>query len=309
MVDNKQKTLIVIAGPTAVGKTDLCVSLAKKLDTEILNADSRQFYHEMQIGTARPTEAEMGGVKHHLMGSKSVLEAYSAGDFEDEALAILEKLFLKKDTIIMTGGSGMYIQAVCEGMDDMPSVDTTLRAQLNTQFEEEGLENLLQELKTKDPVFYQEVDQHNHKRVIRAVEVIRQTGQPFSTIRKGNKSIRPFKVVKICLERDREELYQRINLRVDLMLQAGLVQEALSLIKYREHYALKTVGYKEVFEREDGLYDHQAMVELIKRNTRRYAKKQLTWFRRDTTFNWFHPNEEDEVLNFINKELTQSNNM
>lgn len=293
------KKLIIIAGPTAVGKTDLCVKLAQLLDTEVVSADSRQFYRELAIGTAKPTPEEMQGVKHHFVDSHSIHDYYSVGDYEKECLAVLEDIFSRKDVAILTGGSGMFIKIVTDGIDEMPDTDLTLRATLMARLEIEGLTPLATELEALDPLYFAEVDQQNPQRIVRALEVCLSTGQPFSSFRKKQKAERPFSCVRIGLERPREELYQRIDKRMDLMLAAGLEEEAIRYIDYREHYALKTVGYKEIYEQLDGAYDKEEMLRLLKRNSRRYAKRQLTWFRNQDNFTWFDAKEEMRIITFV----------
>ena len=298
-MSNSSKYLIIIAGPTAVGKTDLCVRLAKHFDTEVVSADSRQFYQELAIGTAKPTPEEMKGVKHHFIDSHSIADYYSVGDYERDCLAVLDEIFTRKDVAILTGGSGMFIKIVTDGLDEMPEADLELRESLMARLETEGLDSLTTQLRELDPVYFEEVDQQNPQRIVRALEVCLATGQPFSAFRKKQKKERPFECIKIALERPREELYARIDLRMDLMLTQGLEEEARSALPYREHYALKTVGYKEIFEHWDGQYDREEMVRLLKRNTRRYAKRQLTWFRNQDDFQWFDPKQEDEIVKYI----------
>jgi tRNA dimethylallyltransferase len=285
-IKENTKTLIIIAGPTAVGKTDYCVKLAKSLDTEIVSADSRQFYQELSIGTAKPTIEEMDGVKHHFVGSHSIQDYYTVGDYERDCLKVLAEIFSRKDVAILTGGSGMFIKIITDGIDEMPDAPLELREKLAERLSNEGLEKLVEELKTLDPIFYQEVDRQNPQRVLRALEVCIATGRPFSEFRKKQKVQRPFEMIKIALERPREELYARIDARMDIMLANGLVEEAQQFIEFREHYALKTVGYREVFDYLDGLYDYEEMVRLLKRNSRRYAKRQMTWFKNQDEFVW-----------------------
>lgn len=298
-MSNSSKYLIIIAGPTAVGKTDLCVRLAKHFDTEVVSADSRQFYQELAIGTAKPTSEEMQGVKHHFIDSHSIADYYSVGDYERDCLAVLDEIFTRRDVAILTGGSGMFIKIVTDGLDEMPEADLELRESLMTRLETEGLGSLTTQLRELDPVYFEEVDQQNPQRIVRALEVCLATGQPFSAFRKKQKKERPFECIKIVLERPREELYARIDLRMDLMLAQGLEEEARSALPYREHYALKTVGYKEIYEHWDGQYDRDEMVRLLKRNTRRYAKRQLTWFRNQDDFQWFDPKQEAEIVKYI----------
>lgn len=281
--------MLVIVGPTAVGKTALCVDLAKHLQTDIISADSRQFYKELAIGTAKPSVEEQGGVKHHFIDSHSVEDYFSPGDFEREASILLETLFQKHEVVIATGGSGLYLKALIEGLDEMPEADLDLRETLNARLKKEGLWALFSELKQLDPVYAVQVDSKNPQRVIRALEVCLSTGKPYSEFRLAQKPARPFQVIKICLERPREELYTRIDLRMDQMLTAGLVAEARAFEDKQYLYALKTLGYKEVYGFLRGEYDEAEMIRLLKRNNRHYAKKQMTWFRNQDEFTYLHP--------------------
>jgi tRNA dimethylallyltransferase len=299
----KLPILLVIAGPTAVGKTALCVELAQKLRTEIISADSRQFYRELAIGTAKPTKEEQGGVKHHFIDSHSIQEYFSPGDFEREALILLERLFQKHEVVILTGGSGLYIKALLEGLDEMPEVDLVLREQLMQQLEKEGIAPLWEQLQHLDPMYAAQVDQQNPQRIVRALEVCLSTGKPYSDFRKKQSADRPFQAIKICLDRPREELYARIDQRMDQMLAQGLVDEAIQYQEFQHLYALKTLGYKEVYGHLKGEYDETEMVRLLKRNSRHYAKKQLTWFRHQGEFQFLHPDEvKGEVLRVVNEE-------
>jgi tRNA dimethylallyltransferase len=284
-----KKILLVIVGPTAVGKTALCVDLAKHLQTDIISADSRQFYRELAIGTAKPSLEEQGGVKHHFIDSHSVEDYFSPGDFEREATALLENLFQKHDVVIATGGSGLYIKALTEGLDEMPEADLDLRESLNNRLKKEGLWALFTELKSLDPEYAAKVDAKNPQRVIRALEVCLSTGKPYSEFRLAQKPARPFQVIKICLERPREELYARIDLRMDQMLAAGLMEEAKAFEDKQHLYALKTLGYKEIYGFLRGEYDEAEMIRLLKRNNRHYAKKQMTWFRNQDAYTYLHP--------------------
>jgi tRNA dimethylallyltransferase len=295
------KYLLVVAGPTAVGKTDLAIRLAEHFKTEILSADSRQFYREMTIGTAKPTEVELAKVKHHFINNLSIKEEYTVGKYEIEALALLQVLFLKYDTVILTGGSGLFIKALCDGMDDIPEVAPEIREKLNEEFKEHGLAPLLEELKEKDPAYYEIVDKANPIRVIRALELCRGTGTPFSYFRTSVKKERPFQIIKVGLNRDREELYQRIEQRMDAMLEDGLIEEAKKLYDFRNLNALQTVGYTEVFDYIEGKYTYEEMVHQLKQNSRRYAKRQLTWFSKDKEFVWFRPGQEKEIIRFVEK--------
>jgi len=294
-----QKTLLVIAGPTAVGKTDLCVRLAQKLETEVISADSRQFYRKLNIGTAKPTETELRGVMHHFINSHSIDILYSAGAFERDALAVLNKIFQTKDVAILTGGSGLYIKAVCEGLDELPETPPALRAELMQRLETEGLSVLQVQLQDLDPVYCAQNDLQNTQRVVRALEVCLVTGKPYSSFREHQPTQRPFQIIQIALDRDRADLYRRIDTRMDKMLADGLVEEARSLLPYRTHNALQTVGYKEVFDYLEGLYDYDEMVRLLKRNSRRYAKRQITWFKHQGNFNWFQADDFEGVLAYI----------
>jgi len=301
MDSNSKKTLIVVAGPTAVGKTALAIKLARHYQTDIISADSRQFYREMSIGTAKPTTEELALAKHHFVNSHSVTEDYNVGDFEQQGSEILEQVFAGHDVAILAGGSGLYIKAICEGFDDVPSANKFIRAELNTTFQERGLGFLREELKTADPVYYAQVDINNPQRIIRALEVIRETGQPFSSFRTASSNPKPryFNIIKIGLNLPRNILYQRINERVDDMMQQGLLDEVKSLLPYRGYNALNTVGYSELFDYLDGDTDLATAMALIKQNTRRFAKRQLTWFNKDKGISWFEPGHFDEVVKYI----------
>ncbi len=284
--------LLALAGPTAVGKTALSVALAQQFGTEILSADSRQFFRELSIGTAKPTPDEMQGVPHHFIDSHSITQEYSAGRFAADALAALEGLFQRLPVVILTGGSGLYLQAVTDGLDDLPAVDPSVRQQLQQELQTQGLPALVAELAATDPVAHGRIDRQNHQRVLRALEITRGTGQPFSSYHTGPEAAavaaaaRPFRVVKVALSRPREELYQRINQRVETMLAAGLLAEVEGLVPFRRHQALQTVGYQEIFGYLAGEYDYAEAVRLLQRNTRHYAKRQLTWLRRDPNYVW-----------------------
>ncbi|MBO7636796.1 MAG: tRNA (adenosine(37)-N6)-dimethylallyltransferase MiaA [Paludibacteraceae bacterium] len=281
-----EKKLIIILGPTAVGKTEYSLQMAEKLHTEILSCDSRQMFREMKIGTAAPTEEELKRVPHHFVGHLSIHDYYSCGKFEIDALAKCNELFQKHDTLIMTGGSMLYIDAICTGIDDVPNIDEELRSSLWKRFETDGIENLRNELKLLDPEYYATVDPKNGKRIIHALEICLQTGKPYSSIRKNSKKERPFIIEKIGITRPREELYERINLRVEKMFEDGLLEEARTLYPYRELNALNTVGYKELFEYFDGNWTLEYAKQMIQQNTRHYAKKQITWFKRDPEIIW-----------------------
>lgn len=293
------KTAIFICGPTAIGKTSVAIELAQWLKTEIISFDSRQFFKDLKIGAAPPSPEELQAVRHHLLGHLSVSEDFNAGDFETEALKILKQIFKDHDTAILVGGSGMYMKALTEGFDTMPEIPAKVREKLNQEFKEKALENLLRELEKKDPEYYQQVDRNNPQRVIRALEVIRATGQAYSDFRKGEKAERYFSILKIGLEMPREELYERINQRVDLMLEAGLEQEVRDLLPYRGKNSLQTVGYREFIRHFDGQWDRDTAISEIKKNSRRYAKRQLTWFRRDEEIMWFNPKDLEGMKKWI----------
>lgn len=299
-----KSNLIIIVGPTAVGKTDLCVKLAKFLDTEIISCDSRQFYRELSIGTAKPSPAEMDGVVHHFIDSHSITEYYSAGDFERDAIKLLEEdIFKRKSTAIMTGGSGLFVKAITDGLDEMPEAPLALREELMQRLENGELDLMVEELKKLDPEYCQSADLQNSQRVVRALEVCLSSGRAFSSFHKKGNIERSFNIIKIGIERPREELYERINLRMDLMLQHGLLEEVKNLLQFRNHNALQTVGYKEVFEYLDGNYDYQTMVDLLKRNSRRYAKRQMTWFKNQDAFEWFYGTDFEGVKAYLQSKL------
>lgn len=300
MIQTSTKYLILIVGPTAVGKTDLSIRLAQKLNTEIISADSRQFYKELSIGTAKPGIEEMDGVKHHFIESHSIEAYYSAGDFERDVIKLLEEdIFKRKDVVIMTGGSGLFVKAITDGLDEMPEAPLALRESLMQRLETEGVEPLAAELQKLDPEYAATADLQNSQRVVRALEVCLSTGKPFSEFHKKVKVERNFQFIKIGIERPREELYDRINRRMDIMLANGLEEEVKGLSNYRNHNALQTVGYKEVFEFLDGAYDYPTMVELLKRNSRRYAKRQMTWFKNQDAFQWFNAEDFDGVYAYV----------
>lgn len=294
-----QKNLIIITGPTAIGKTGLAVFIAKELNTEIISFDSRQFYKEMKIGTAVPTEEELAEVPHHFIQNLSIHDEYSVGDFEKDALEKIEELFQKYDSVVMVGGSGLYEKAVTEGLDVFPEVDASVREELIKDLNEFGISNLQEELKISDPEYYEKVDLNNHQRIIRALEICRGTGQTFTSFRKNNLEPRNFNVIKIGLELPRQEIYDRINQRVDLMMDSGLLDEVKSLYKFKNLNSLQTVGYRELFDYLDGKISLNFAVEEIKKNTRRYAKRQLTWYRKDEKVKWFSPFEKEKVLGYI----------
>lgn len=299
---NERPTLIVIGGPTAIGKTRTAIELAKALHTEIISSDSRQFYRELSIGTAKPTREEQAEVKHHFVDSLSIFDEYSAGDYEREVIAFLEDFFQKRRTAVMVGGSGLFIKAVTRGFDDLPS-DIGVRAQLMQQLEREGVAPLQQELKERDPSHYERMDIHNPQRLVRALEVCRISGKPFSALRQDAATDRPFNTLFVGLEAERETLYKRINLRVDKMMAEGLEEEARRVYPHRSLNALNTVGYKELFAYFDGEYDRDMAVEKIKQHTRNFAKRQLTWFRKNTSITWFDYRETNKLISFVKEQI------
>ena len=302
----KTKKLIVIVGPTAVGKTDVAILVARHFGTEIVSADSRQIYKELTIGTAKPSAPQLALVPHHLIGSHSIHEVYDAAQFGREALAIIYRLFEAHDTVVICGGSGLYIRAVCEGFDDIPDVPSSVRESLIQDFERHGIERLQELMKKLDPVHFASIDQQNPHRLIRALEVIMSTGQSIASFRTNKKLEHSFSVCKIGLELPREELYHRIDLRVDKMIEEGLLREAEELFPDREHQALQTVGYQEVFDFLQGKHDKAEAIRLIKRNTRRYAKRQLTWFKRDADTFWTNPANIEEIIAVANTKSIRS---
>jgi tRNA dimethylallyltransferase len=300
--ETSTKTLIAIVGPTASGKTALAIELTKKLETEIISADSRQFYKEMAIGTAKPTADELKQAMHYFIDSHSVTEKFSVGNFERQGLEILKDIFKTRDTAIMVGGSGLYVKAICEGFDEVPTASSEIRNRLNAEFEEHGIAYLQEKLKTADPLYYEQVDLNNPQRLIRALEVFEHTGVPFSAYRKAIVNPRPFKTIKIGIDLPRAILYDRINHRVDEMAKQGLVEEVRSLLPYRHLNALNTVGYSELFDYFDGKIDLETAIALIKQNTRRFAKRQMTWFRKDKEIRWLKPDGDsiDTILRELN---------
>ena len=296
-----QNTLVVLLGPTGVGKTDLSVEIASRLGCEIISCDSRQFYREMSIGTCVPSPGQTEAVKHHFVGFKSINDYYSASLFERDVLQLLPALFRPGGIVIMTGGSGMYIDAVCKGFDDIPDTDPEVRERISKRYREEGIESLRVSLKLLDPDHYRVVDLRNAKRIIRALEICETTGKPYSSFIKNRRTVRDFRTIKIGLNRPREELFGMINHRVDGMIINGLEEEARSLYDMRHLNALNTVGYREFFDYFDGRLSREKAIELIKRNTRRYAKRQMTWWARDKEITWFHPGDRDKILDFIER--------
>ena len=297
------KTLIVLIGPTGIGKTQLSLYLAELFHIPIINCDSRQLFREIPIGTAAPSKEEQKCTKHHFVGTLSVADYYSAARYESDVMALLKELFEKSDVALLSGGSMLYIDAVCKGIDDIPTVDENTRLSLKARLETEGIENLCQELKKLDSKYYNEVDLKNPKRVVHALEICTMTGKPFSSFLGKEKPARPFNILKIGLKREREELYSRINARVDKMIEDGLIEEARSVYHLRHLNSLNTVGYKELFKYFDGEWDLDFAIEKIKQHSRIYSRKQTTWYRKDTTINWFNPDNTEEIKNFIIKSL------
>lgn len=295
--------LIVLTGPTAVGKTSLSIELARFLSVEILSADSRQFYREMKIGTARPSGELLKLVPHHFIAHLSIHDHYNVSRFETDALHKLDQLFKISSSALLIGGSGLYINAVCHGIDELPDPDDTLREQLKRLYLSEGINALQVKLKALDPLYFEQVDQSNPKRLLRAIEVCLTTGLPYSSFRKNEPKPRKFRIIKLGLQRDREELNKRINFRVDQMMAEGLLEEVKELMPYRRLNALNTVGYKELFDHIDGKYTLEQAVDKIKTNTRRFAKRQMTWFRKDQEINWFHPDDLPKILHLIKQQL------
>lgn len=297
------KTLLVILGPTGVGKTELSINLAKHFETQIISSDSRQVYKELSIGTAVPDSKDLEAVQHHFIHSHSIHDYFSSWEFEQQAVELAEKLFETTNEILMVGGSMMYIDAVCKGIDSIPTISDEIRQSVFAKYQEEGLEVMQEQLKQLDPEFYDKVDLNNAKRVIHAIEICIMSGKTYTSQRTNTVKKRSFNIVKIGLNRDRAELYDRINNRVDVMMADGLEAEARSVYQYRDINSLNTVGYKELFEFFDGSISRTEAVELIKRNSRRYAKRQLSWFRRDKDINWFNPQDTSEVIHFLQDKL------
>jgi tRNA dimethylallyltransferase len=295
--------LILVVGPTAVGKTDLCLKLAKKFQTEILSCDSRQFYREMNRGTAKPSVDELAEAPHHFINNLSITDAYDVRKYEEEALDLLGNLFQKHRVVILTGGTGLFADVVVNGMDAIPEVAPEIREEIIHEYQSKGLTWLQVAVQEVDPEFYAQVDRANPQRLMRALEIWRGTGLKFSSFRTKNKVKRPFEVIKIGLDRPREELYRRIDSRMEQMLAKGLFAEAEGLFEKRGLNALQTLGYTEIFDFLEGKYDKEELIRLLKRNSRRYAKRQLTWFRRDPLIHWFHPSEEQEILAFIEDQI------
>ena len=293
------KTLIVLLGPSAVGKTDISIDIAQHLNCDIISADSRQFFREMKIGTARPSDDQLARVKHHFIAFLSVRDYYSSNRYEKDVLDLLTELFKNNNLALMSGGSAMYIDSVCQGIDDIPDADPAVREQLNRKYEEEGIRGLRIMLKILDPEYYKNVDLKNYKRIIRALEICETTGLPYSSFLKKQRRERDFNILKIGLERPREELYERIDRRVDEMIVQGLENEVASLYEYKELNALNSVGYKEFFDYFRGRITKEKAIELIKRNTRRFAKRQITWWAKDKDISWFQADDIRGIIEFL----------
>lgn len=298
-----KKTLFVLLGPTSIGKTNISIELAKQFNTEIISADSRQIYKELSIGTATPDPHQLNTVKHYLIQTHSIHNYYNASNYETDALFAINTVFEKKDVAILTGGSMMYIDVVCNGIDDLPTIDENIRKDVIARFEKFGLEYLRLELKKIDPEYYAQVDLKNPKRILHALEIFYTTGTKYSTLRTNQKKTRDFAIVKIGLNTERTILHSRINERVIQMIASGLVEEARSVYPFRKLNSLNTVGYKELFDYFDGLISLEDAIELIKRNTRRYARRQLTWFRKDNTITWFEPTQLEEIIAFAKRSI------
>ncbi|MBR6621076.1 MAG: tRNA (adenosine(37)-N6)-dimethylallyltransferase MiaA [Bacteroides sp.] len=296
-------TLIVLIGPTGVGKTELSLSIAEHFHTSILSSDSRQLYADLKIGTAAPTPEQLARVPHHFVGTLKLTDYYSAAQYEADVMKKLEELFSLNEVVVLTGGSMMYVDAICKGIDDIPTVDKETRELMLQKYAEEGLDHLCAELKLLDPDYYQIVDLKNPKRVIHALEICYMTGKSYTSFRTQSTKKRPFRIIKIGLTREREELYERINRRVDEMLDAGLLEEVKAVYPYKELNSLNTVGYKELFKYLDGEWTLEFAIEKIKQNSRIYSRKQMTWFKRDNEIHWFHPDQKEEIMNYINEQL------
>ena len=304
MSDSGRNTLIVLVGPTGVGKTDLSLTLAERFSTEIISADSRQLYADLKIGTAAPSPQQLARVRHNFVGILKLTDYYSAARYEQEVMDTLSGIFTTHDAALLTGGSMMYVDAVCKGIDDIPTVDEETRLMVRERYEREGLGTLTAELKLLDPEYWKTVDLRNPKRVMHALEICYMTGRTYTSFRQGKEKRRPFRIVKVGLLREREELYDRIGRRVDMMMRDGLLEEARRLYPYRHLNSLNTVGYKELFQYLDGTWTLDFAVEKIKQNTRIYSRKQMTWFKRDKGIRWFHPDQEKDIISYISDSMT-----
>lgn len=299
----RKGTLIVVVGPTAIGKTKLAIDIAQNFDAEIISSDSRQFYQEMEIGTAVPSQEELAAIKHHFIQHISIVKDYSVGDFEREALEFIQEYFEKKEILVMVGGSGLYEKAVTQGLDNFPEIPAEIRTRLNQELSRFGLEKLQKELAEKDSMYFSKIDENNPQRVIRALEIIRGSGKTYSSFLNQEKKARDFDVIKIGLTAEREMIYERINQRVDVMMKNGLLEEVKKLYGFKALNALQTVGYRELFAYFEGEYDLNFAIEEIKKNTRRFAKRQLTWYRKDNLVQWFDFRNKELVINYLNKKM------
>ena len=299
----QRKYLLTLAGPTAVGKTQVAIEIAKHFNTEIINADSRQVYREMKVGTAVPTLGQLAAVPHYFIGSRSIQEYYNASMFEQDAIALLTRLFVGHDLVIMTGGSGMYMDAVCSGIDDFPAVNALIREQLRSDFQQKGMEWLRSRIKESDPEYYEQVDLNNPKRLLKALEIITMTDRPYSSFLTRNKKEREFSIIPVGLNVERTVLYRNINQRVDSMIREGLVSEVEALFPFRHFNALNTVGYKEIFDHLDGKISLEEAIDLIKRHSRQYARRQITWFRKNSDIRWFAPEERMAIIKYAEEKM------
>jgi tRNA dimethylallyltransferase len=298
-LNTAEKTLIVIVGPTASGKTALAIELAKKFKTKIISADSRQFFKEIPIGTAAPTKEQLKEVSHYFIGNLSITDSYNVSQFEKDALQLLDKEWKNHDQLIMVGGSGLYVNAVCKGIDDLPDPDKELRKRLNEFYERDGIEAIQLKLKELDPEYYKKVDVNNPKRLLRAIEVCLQTGNTYTSLRKNKPKKRDFQIIKLGLEIERNKLNERINKRTDEMMKSGWLVEARTVYPYRQLNALNTVGFKELFAYFDGKMTFKDATEKIKTNTRRFAKRQMTWFKKDAGISWFNPKDKEKIISYL----------